>query len=134
MRIVMPENLSKHWVLSDRSITADVPNTGHGLNDPTCAAVSYVIEKNGTTSQVKLQRIVPEGDLGKVAMSVATHLHYKPSDQNVERNPVFTYLIVPFNLPEATALIAGDKARVDTEREQIVAACRLDELKPENPP
>ncbi len=128
LRIVLPENLNKYWLLADRSITADVPNSGLKLNDPGCVAVSYVIEKNGSTSHAKVQRIVPQSDLGNVAVSVVSNLHYTAASQNAEHNPVFTYLIVPFNLPEATPIIAGDEARVNAERAEIVAACRIDEL------
>jgi hypothetical protein len=98
-RVVPSEQLAKHWVMSNTSVDADVPNFGRNVNEPGCAAVSFVIEKNGTTSNVKVQRVVPEGDLGKIAKSVASNLHFEATALNAGKDRVFSWLIFPFNLP-----------------------------------
>ncbi len=69
------------------------------MNQPGCAAVSFVIEKNGSTSTIKVQRVVPDGDLGKVAKSVAANLHFEATAVNAGKDRVFSWLIFPFNLP-----------------------------------
>lgn len=98
-RVIASEQLEKYWVMTSTSVDADVPNFGRNVNQPGCAAVSFVIEKNGTTSTIKVQRVVPEGDLGKIAKSVATGLHFEATAHNAGKDRVFSWLIFPFNLP-----------------------------------
>jgi hypothetical protein len=98
-RVVPSEQLDKYWVMTSTSVDADVPNFGRNMNQPGCATVSFVVEKNGTTSTIKVQRVVPEGDLGKVAKSVAAGLRFEATAVNAGKDRVFSWLIFPFNLP-----------------------------------
>jgi hypothetical protein len=102
-RVVPSEQLSKYWVMTNTSIDADVPNFGRNVDQPGCATVSFVVEKNGTTSTIKVQRVVPEGDLGKIARSVASGLRFEATALNAGKDPVFSWLIFPFNLPSDPA-------------------------------
>ena len=98
-RVIQTDQLSKYWTMSNTTVDAEVPNYGRNMNQPGCATVSFVIEKNGTTSDVKVQRVVPEGDLGKVAKSVAASLRFEATALNAGKDRVFSWLIFPFNLP-----------------------------------
>jgi hypothetical protein len=98
-RVVPSEQLAKYWTMTNTSVDADVPNFGRNMNQPGCAAVSFVVEKNGTTSNIKVQRVVPEGDLGKVAKSVAAGLHFEATVLNAGKDRTFSWLIFPFILP-----------------------------------
>src|SRR5689334_9759312 len=98
-RVIASEHLAKYWVMPNTTVDADVPNFGSNMNQPGCATVSFVIEKNGTTSGIKVQRVVPEGDLGKIAKSVAAGLHFEATALNAGKDRVFSWLIFPFNLP-----------------------------------
>jgi hypothetical protein len=102
-RVIAPEQLSKYWVMTNTSVDAEVPNYGRNMNQPGCATVSFVIEKNGSTDAIKVQRVVPEGDLGKVARSVAAGLHFEATALNAGKDRVFSWLIFPFNLPSDPA-------------------------------
>ena len=102
-KVVASEQLDKYWVMSATSVEADVPNVGRNMNQPGCAAVSFVVEKNGTTSTIKVQRVVPDGDLGKVAKSVASGLRFDATAVNAGKDRVFSWLIFPFNLPQDPA-------------------------------
>lgn len=118
-RVLPAEKLDKYWLIANSTtLDANVPNSGLGLTTPTCAAVSFLIEKNGSTSHIKVQRIVPEGDLKKVALSLAANLRFKPTELNLGRDPVFSYLIFPFNLP------TDPKAR-----EPFLTPCMLEQLR-----
>lgn len=121
--LVQPENLSKYWLVSG---TGDpmAPSYGKNLTAPTCAAVSYEIERNGTTSHVKLEKIVPEGDLAQVATSIVTNLHYTAADQNIGKDPVYTYVILPFNAPDVRK---GPSAVV--EKQRLVDQCKPADFK-----
>lgn len=98
-RVVRSQQLEKYWVMMNSSVEARVPNSGRNLDVPGCAAVSFVVEKDGHTSTVKVQKVEPAGDLGRVAASVAGNLYFEPSLTNAGRDRVFSWLIFPFNLP-----------------------------------
>jgi len=119
---VAPADLAKYWLVANSTIEADVPNAGHNLDQPTCAAIDYVIERDGTTSHLRLERVAPQGDLGKVALSVVRNLRYAPGPENAARVSVQTHVVIPFNMPEAK----GDTVRtaqVLAFRERALAAC-----------
>ncbi len=101
--VVPSERLENYWTRAAATIDAHVPNHGRNLNVPGCATVSFVVESNGTTSTVKVQNVVPEGDLGKVAASVAAGMRFEPTAFNAGRKRVFSWLIFPFNLPSEPA-------------------------------
>ena len=98
-RVVPADKLASYWALEPTSVQADVPNYGKNINLPGCATVSFVVEKDGSTSTVRVQKVSPEGDLGKVAASAARHLRFVPTISNAGRDRVFSWLIFPFNLP-----------------------------------
>jgi len=116
-RVVVPDKLSGWWQMMASSVEADVPNMGRNLNVPGCATVSFVIEKDGSTSTVKVQKVVPTGDLGKVGASVAHGLHFEPTAFNAGRERVFSWLIFPFNLPSDAAA-----------RSAVMRQCAIDHL------
>lgn len=120
---IAPERLAHYWLLQSKSATqANVPFRGKNLDAPTCAAVSYTIGNDGRTREVKLEKLVPDGDLGKVAVSVVTEMRFAATPQNLGKTPVRTYVAMPFNLPSANSTNAADLAR----RTQGLAPCQLD--------
>jgi hypothetical protein len=116
-KVVASEQLAKYWVMTNTSVDADVPNFGRNMNVPACAAVSFVVEKNGTTSNIRVQRVVPDGDLGKVAKSVAAGLHFEATALNAGKDRVFSWLIFPFNLPQDPAA-----------RTAVMKQCQIDRI------
>ena len=126
---VSPASLAKYWLVANSSIEADVPNVGRNLDKPTCAAVSYIIETDGTTSHWQLDKVVPDGDLGMVALSVVKGLRYGPGPENKARVPVQTRVVLPLNMPEATG-DAAHRAEINAFRERAVAACEPEPAKP----
>jgi hypothetical protein len=116
-KVVASEQLAKYWVMTNTSVDADVPNFGRNMNVPACATVSFVVEKNGTTSTIKVQRVVPDGDLGKVAKSVAAGLHFEATALNAGKDRVFSWLIFPFNLPQDPAA-----------RTAVMKQCQIDRI------
>ena len=124
-QVISPERLANYWLLAQAG-DANAPNSGRNLNAPSCAAVSYIVEKDGSTSQAKLERLVPDGDLGKVAVGVVAGMRFAAAKQNPGKERVFTYVVIPFNLPDANSANAADRAR----RAQALAACKLDNFKP----
>jgi hypothetical protein len=111
---VQPDQLTAYWVMTNTSLNVDVPNSGANLDKPTCSAVTYMIGSDGVTRDIVVRRTVPAGDLATVAKSAVKDMHYAPGAKNGARQPVFTYLVVPFNLPPDPAT-----------RKRITDACTL---------
>jgi len=116
-RVVVPDKLAGSWVLINSSVEADVPNIAKNISMPGCAAVSFVVEKDGSTSAIKVQRVVPQGDLAKIAESMAKNMRFEPSVSNAGRDRVFSWLIFPFNLPQEAAA-----------RTAVMQPCQIDKL------
>jgi hypothetical protein len=124
-QVIPPERLANYWLLQSGSASAaNVPNSGANLDKPTCAAVSYVVEKDGSTTRVKLERVVPQGDLGKVAVNIISAMHFAAAPSNMGKDPVYTYVVMPFNLPGAQSTNVDDKAI----RARILDACKLEDF------
>lgn len=102
-RKVAPDRLPNYWTLTNDSVSADVPNTGKNLDQPGCVAVTYMIGSNGQTLNVVAARTIPEGDLAKVGVSAVKDFRYAPSGVNRAAEPVDTYYVVGFNLPDDPA-------------------------------
>jgi len=125
IQTIPPERLANYWLLQSNSAAqANVPNSGYNLDAPTCAAVSYVVEKDGTTSHVKLEKLVPQGDLGKVAVNIVGAMRFAPAPGNLGKDAVFTYVVMPFNVPGAQSGNPADRA----QRAQVLDACKLPEF------
>ena len=98
-RSVAPDDLAKYWVMMNDSVEGDAPIGGKNLDVPGCASVSFIVEKNGRTSNVKVQKVEPVRDLGPMAASIAKNLKFEPTISNAGLERVFSSLIFPFNLP-----------------------------------
>jgi hypothetical protein len=118
---VPPERLANFWLLVPESAQANVPNSGYGLNAPTSVAVSYVIGSSGATRDVKLERVVPPGLLGKVAFNVVRGMRFAPAPTNIGKEAVLTYVVMPFNLPDADSQRPGEREA----RARALAPCQL---------
>lgn len=121
-REVSPADLGKYWLVTNSSVWTDVPHNGKGLDKPTCAALRYVINGDGTTSGIVLEKLVPDSSLGSVAISFVSGLRYAAGPSNKSLNPVSTRLVLPLNLP----LLKGndaERAQIQAQRDAVVAAC-----------
>jgi hypothetical protein len=98
-REVPSERLANYGSMDQPAVAGDVPNSARGIDVPGCAAVSFVVEKNGTTSHVRVRRVEPAGDFGPIAQSIAAGLRFDPTPFNAGRERVFSWLLFPFNLP-----------------------------------
>lgn len=117
IRAVQPADLGNYWVMTNTSLNVDVPNSGVNLSKPTCAAVTYMIGSDGVTRDIVVRKTIPAGDLKSVAASAVKDMHYVPGANNAGREPVFTYIVIPFNLPADPAT-----------RKQITDACVLEDF------
>ena len=114
IRMVGPEQIQSYWIMLNTKVDADVPNSGSNMDKPGCVAVSYMIGSDGIPQNVTVRKVAPQSDLGAVAKSVAGNFRYGPALSNKTHEPVNTYFIVPFNLPEDAA-----------QKKAIINACKL---------
>jgi len=131
---VTPADLAKYWLVNNSSLEADAPNGGKNMDQPSCASVTYLIETDGKTSHIHLDKVVPAGDLGQVAISVVKALHYAPGPQNGARSPVLTRVVFPFNMPQASPGNKEQAALVAAQKERLLAACEPEPPKPQKKP
>ena len=117
IKAVQPDRLNDYWVMTNTSLNVDVPNSGVNLGKATCSAVTYMIGSDGVTRDIVVRKTIPAGDLKTVAASAVKDMHYVPGADNAARSPVFTYIIIPFNLPADPAT-----------RKKITDACALEDF------
>ena len=111
---VDPQRLYDYWILLNQDVAVDVPNSARNVNQPGCAAVSYMIGSDGVPRDLKVEKVVPKGDFGQIALSAVSNFRYGPSLSNKNHDPVDTYYVVPFNAPSDPA-----------GQQQVMAPCRL---------
>lgn len=99
-RSVTPELLEKYWVMMKSSVEGNAPLGGKNMDQPGCAAVSFIVEKNGRASDITVEKVDPPGGLGELAASITSNLEFEPTIRNAGRDRVFSSMIFPFNLPE----------------------------------
>ncbi|MEI7037494.1 energy transducer TonB [Fulvimonas yonginensis] len=110
---VDPQHLYDYWILLNQKVDIDIPNSAR-INEPGCAAVSYMIGSDGVPRNLKVEKAVPNADFGKVALSAVSNFRYGPALANRNSDPVATYYVVPFNAPD-------DKAG----QQKVMAPCHL---------
>lgn len=111
---VDPQHLFNYWILINHQVDIDVPNSARGVNQPGCASVSYMIGSDGMPRDLKVEKVVPQGDFGQIALSAVSNFRYGPSLSNKNHDPVATYYTVPFNAPSDPA-----------GQQKVMAPCRL---------
>ena len=113
--VATPEERPAYWMLDRSTVeknvkTKDVPRGAVG-----CSAVSFIIEKNGTTSTFKLLRSMPEGQWDEVSRKVVSGLRFTPGEKNPKPDAVFTYLTISYSGPGEKALGSRLKPRVQLD-------------------
>jgi hypothetical protein len=121
-RPVAAKDLAKYWLVASEAMEAMKPNTGVNLYAPSCAVVRYVINSDGSTSDVVLEKLVPPGDLGIVATTAVQSLRYAAAPSNQELVPVLTRVILPMNLPPLRGT-PEEQARLQAQRDEVLARC-----------
>ena len=76
-RSVKPEDLEKYWVMMKSSVEGNAPLGGKNMEQSGCAAVSFIVEGNGLTSNITIEKVEPPGGLGELAASIASNLEVR---------------------------------------------------------
>lgn len=121
-RPVAAKDLAKYWLVASEAMQAMKPNTGVNLYAPSCAVVRYVINSDGSTSDVVLEKLVPPGDLGIVATTAIQSLRYAAAPSNQALVPVLTRVTLPMNLPPLRGT-PEEQAKLQAQRDEVLARC-----------
>jgi TonB family protein len=103
--------------------------------DQGCAAVSFVIESDGRTSNVKVLRSVPHRSVGRLAREAVRRTRYEPSARNEARTPVFTYITVTFRPPTRQGSAAAGEQRIldaptpSLDHDVLNELCRVESIR-----
>lgn len=117
MLTLPPEKVPDYWVWEPGPSSAEVwaPNSGLNLDKPGCASVSYFIGSDGKPHDVKLEKLVPQSDLGPTAVSVVQNFRYHAGPANPGQRAVRTYYTMQFNMRDLS----------DEKKAELTAACTL---------
>lgn len=95
---VPPGEVPEYWILTASPSHLWVPNHGLNLEAPGCASASYLIGSDGVPHDIKLEKVVPNSDLGQTVVQAVEAFRYRPSDSNVASRPIRTYYTAQFNM------------------------------------
>ena len=113
--VANPEERSSYWVLEHASVERNVKPRDVPRGAVGCSAVSFIIEKNGTTSTGKVLRSMPEGQWDEVSRKVVAGLRFTPGPKNPKPDAVFTYLTITFTGPGEKTLGSHVAPRVQLD-------------------
>ena len=108
-QVIPPERLANYWLLASAG-RANAEFPGRNLDAPIAAPRFPISSKKmaSAPARAKLERLVPDGDLGKVfAVGVVAGMRFAAAKQNLGKDRVFTYVVIPFNLPDANSTDAA---------------------------
>ena len=94
--VLAPGERSAYWVLDRSTVGRNVKPKSVPRGSIGCAAVSFIIERNGSTSTFKLLRSTPEGQWDALSRKVVEGLRFKPGEKNPKAEVVFTYLTITY--------------------------------------
>lgn len=116
---IAPDQLPKAWVLEKRNWVELIDAADAGRYG--CAAVSFIIEPDGSTSGFKVLRGVPEGEFDAAAKRIVAGFHFEPGRLNAKKAAVFTYLTISFNGK-------GERTLGSNIREPVTVDSRLNRM------
>ena len=93
---VGPGDLGKYWDRKSTNLTEGVGPKEIARDAAGCAAVAFIVEKDGSTSSFKLLRDMPPERFAGVARKIVANLKFEPTDRNPSRQAVFTYMTITF--------------------------------------
>jgi hypothetical protein len=93
---VGPGDLPKYWDRRSTNLTEGIGPKDIARDAAGCAAVQFIVEKDGSTSSFKLLRDMPPDRFGAVAKKVVANLKFEPTERNPKRQAVFTYMTITF--------------------------------------
>ncbi len=89
--------LVSHWIV-EKKVAPQYPTKALRRHIEGCVVVGYKIESDGTTSNHRTIVTIGSPNFNKSAIQAAKQFSYKPSEQNPEREVVFTTNLFTFEI------------------------------------
>lgn len=120
---VEPGNVEKLWVQENRRM--NLPGGQRADFRAGCATLSFIIEPTGKTSNVRVLRSIPEGDVAELSASVVRAARYVPTKLNKDRAAVYTYTTVTFNFGQQPETPVGTHVAPRIDFDALDSACAV---------
>lgn len=87
-----------------------------------CARFSFIVEKNGQVSTIKMISAFPGSDFADIATRMIKRWRFEPTALNKARTPAYTEQIVVFVQPGAEKVL-GSNRRAKIDKDAIAQQC-----------
>lgn len=114
---VSPDQLDAFWI-TEKKVAPKYTKRALQNGDQGCVAIGYFIESNGTTSGHRVVVFYPSNDFEKSSIEAAKQFLYKPSENNVNSEVVFTTNVF-------TYLISNGTKSDENKREELANLCKV---------
>jgi hypothetical protein len=89
---VSPEDAARLWKRVETGSEIDLPGSAQRYGAG-CAALSYVIEANGTVSTIRMLHAYPRKEVGDAVAKWLAGWKLEPTESNFEKSPIYTIQI-----------------------------------------
>lgn len=113
--VVTSDQLDSYWT-TEKKVAPNYPRQSLSKGEQGCVAVGFIIEPDGTTSSHHAVASFPSSNFDKSGIEAAKQFLYKPSDQNISKEAVFTTNTFTYE-------ITTGRKRKDSPYETVGAAC-----------
>jgi len=116
--VVTSDQVGTYWV-SVKKVAPVYPMRSIRKGEQGCAAVGYIIEPDGTTSNHRVVASFPSSRFDKPSIDAAKQFLYKPSEKNTNKEAVFTTNSFTFQISTGKS----SKNQDEEKREKLAEIC-----------
>lgn len=116
---VSPEDAARLWKRVSGNSEIDLPGSAQRYGAG-CAAISYVIEANGTVSTIRMLHAYPRKEVGDAVAKWVASWRMEPTSSNLEKAPVYTIQI--FNVMVKNA---DGSSRQVADEDELASHCAV---------
>ena len=91
------DETNNYWV-SEKKVAPRYPSRALRKNEQGCAAIGYIVESDGTTSTHRVIASYPSSLFDDSSIKAAKQFTYVPTENNSERQPIYTTNTFTFQL------------------------------------
>jgi hypothetical protein len=120
-------DLAKFWTRDSTNVAEGIGPKEIARDAAGCAAVGFIIEKDGSTSSFKLLRDMPPQRFASVAKKVVANLHFSPTERNAQRQAVFTFMTISFRGSDMKAVGSNSTTLISVD-DRLDTLCAVKDL------
>lgn len=120
-------DLAKFWTRDSTNVADGIGPKEIARDAAGCAAVAFIIEKDGSTSNFKLLRDMPPERFAGVARKVVANLRFSPTERNAQRQAVFTFMTISFRGTDQKA-VGSHNSSLITVDDRLDTLCAVKDV------